>query len=76
MLASEVVIISPDVILLGKEPIEQDGVPAMRYRYDVRGHDVQVIATEGSDYLTVFVDDYCDMVAPRDLRAHVKRYAR
>lgn len=77
-LTNNITLALPGVVFLGKENIRlsmytEDDTPATRYRYNVRGHDVQIVRDNAGGALTVFIDDAAAIVQPHELKAHVLR---
>jgi hypothetical protein len=68
----------PGVVFLGDEAItlsvyREKDTPAHRWRYNVRGHDVQIVRDDAGGDLTVFVDEKVAIVPMSELKAHVAR---
>ena len=57
----------PNAIYLGKENIrlsvyKRNDTPAVRYRYNLNGKEVQIVLESGDKNCTVFIDDHLSMM--------------
>ena len=67
--------------LLGVDPIalsfaEENDTPAVRYRLDVNGHDVQVIYDGSDNCVTVFVGEKMELLRKSEIAAYIRKWAR
>jgi hypothetical protein len=71
----------PGVVFLGEEDFKmsvyaKDDTPAHRWRFDVRGHNVQIIAMQGSEYYLVWVGNDVQQLKHGEIKRYVQEQTK